>query len=61
MATDIFFPIPSLIMFGVGIIGTILIVVDYVRQSRSVLVWIIGTPIAVFMLYWLLAEIVFPH
>ena len=59
--TEIFLPIPSFLIFGIGILGLVLLVIDFLQGGRSLLVLIIGIPIAVFMLFWIVGEIVFPH
>ena len=58
---EIFLPIPSFLIFGIGILGLVLLVIDFLQGGRSLLVLIIGIPIAVFMLFWIVGEIVFPH
>lgn len=54
-------PVPSMVIFGVGIGGIIATIVALIRRERSVLFFALGGVIAVFLLFWLVGELVFPH
>lgn len=54
-------PLPTFVIFEVGIIGAILGVVSVTRGERSPVLVMLGGLIVTFLLFWLAGALLFPH
>lgn len=54
-------PLPSPLIFGVGVIGVVLSVWAVVRGERSLVLMIVAAVVAAFVLFWIGGELLFPH
>ena len=54
-------PLPTFVIFGIGIIGAILGVVAVTRGERSPVLVMVGGLITTLLLFWLAGELLFPH
>jgi hypothetical protein len=55
------FPLPSPLVFGVGVIGVALSAWAVVRGERSLVLIIVGAVVAAFVLFFVGGELLFPH
>lgn len=54
-------PIPSMIIFGVGIAGLILNIIAVIKKERALFFFIVGGLIGAFVIFWVGGELLFPH
>ena len=55
------FPLPSPLIFGVGVIGVVLSIWAVVRGDRSLVLIILAAVVAVFVLFFVGGELLFPR
>lgn len=55
------FPLPSPVIFAVGIAGFIVNIVALFRGERSMVFYVLGGLISSFVLFWVGGELLFPH
>ena len=53
--------VPSMIIFSVGIVGSILGIASLFLKERSLVMMIVTGLVAIFILFWLMGEIFSPH
>jgi hypothetical protein len=54
-------PVPSPVIFAVGIAGFIVSVIALFLGERSIVFYVIGGLISSFVLFWVGGELLFPH
>ena len=54
-------PLPSMVIFGIGIAGVVLNIIALFRNERSIVFYVIGGAISSFVLFWVGGELLFPH
>lgn len=54
-------PVPSFLIFGIGIWGIALNVWAVIRKERGILFFVVGGLVAAFVLFWIGGELLFPH
>jgi hypothetical protein len=58
---QIWIPLPSFAIFGIGLVGFLLNLLAFIRGDRSWVLLIFGGLIGAFMLLWIFGELAFPH
>ncbi|MFM6980215.1 MAG: hypothetical protein ACKOWE_02285 [Micrococcales bacterium] len=54
-------PVPSFLIFGLGIAATVVNVIAVIKKDRSLLLIVVGAMVALFVIFFVGAEILFPH
>lgn len=54
-------PLPTLFIAGLGVIGFILGIVSFVKNKDRSILTILSIPIGLLIIFWVAAEIAFPH
>jgi hypothetical protein len=54
-------PVPSFVIFGVGLVGLALNLLAFLRGDRSWVLLVFGGLIGAFILVWIFGELAFPH
>lgn len=61
LKTTVSLPMPSFLIFGIGIWGTALNVWAVIRKERSILFFVLAVIVTAFILFWIGGELLFPH
>lgn len=59
--TSLPIPVPSPVIFAIGIAGLVLTVIALIKRDRAWLQLVIALPIGAFVIFWVGGELLFPH
>ncbi len=55
------FPLPSPVIFAVGIAGVVMNIIAIVKRERAIVFFVMAGVIGAFVIFWVGGELLFPH